>query len=265
MGFPVIRARAFLLLFLFLAMPSAFGAPVWIVGGKVVTPVGGCAGVRWYAGALFHNFSDAGATVRVVHISNASVPRDLPPAPPITVPPHASVPIPTGGPAVSVTEYDVDPSITVEPRLELYDVSVCPSGGLPLGAPPFFAARTKLRMPLFTRLAPPGELQRHLGTDLGATPVRLNVGIYNAGPSAANATITVTQPACARTGVTSVGIAADTFTQFAVSVTPCGGPSNENSFAAYTTVVVDQPSLSMVSVLANGVPPAVTTAVTGGN
>ena len=120
-------------------------------------------------------------------------------------------------------------------------------------------------MPLFTRLAAPGELQRHLGTDLGATSVRLNVGIYNAASSAANATITVTQPVCARTSVTTVSIEPDTFTQFAVSVAPCGGPSNENSFAAYTSVVVDQPSLSMVSVLANGVPPSVTTAVTTGN
>jgi hypothetical protein len=120
-------------------------------------------------------------------------------------------------------------------------------------------------MPVFRHLIPASQEQVHYGTDLGGVETRQNVGVYNAGEASANVVITVRQPFCGRTSMQTALIAPDTFMQVSVpSIVPCStGELQSNS--TYTVVTVDQPSLSFVSTLRNGVAPEVTANVTSGN
>jgi hypothetical protein len=159
-----------------------------------------------------------------------------------------------------VVQFDVADALVAEGRMELYNASCG------IGVPPQVTPFTKLHMPVFTRLVPAGEEQVHYSTDLGAADVRVNVGIYNAGSRTAQATLAVHQPMWPGTAlVQTATIPPDSFVQIGLPhVPPCGNGTPQSS-TAYTTVTVDQPSLSLVSTLINGVAPNATAAVTDGN
>jgi hypothetical protein len=169
------------------------------------------------------------------------------------------VPDAYGASGAWIVQFDVPDTLAAEGRMEVY--GPFDSCGGQLGLP--LTATTKIRMPVFSRLVPPGEEQVHYGTDLGLPPARQNVGIYNAGTQPAAATITVVQPFCAMRSLTQTAIIPpDTLVQVGIlRVPPCGGAPQ--AAAAYTVVTVDQPSLSFVSTLTNGTTPGATAAVTG--
>jgi hypothetical protein len=148
---------------------------------------------------------------------------------------------------------DVPAGVVVEGRDEVYEILTCTSDPSP--GPP-----VKTSLPVFRTLAPPGLPQVKLGTDLGTTPARQNVAIYNAGNQTATALIEVRR-ACDDGLVDSrtVSIPPKTISQFGGF--GMGSPQNEcragpqpadlraNHYVRYTVITVDQPSISLVSTL----------------
>jgi len=246
-------SRRITTLLLAFAIPSsACAKSIWVLHGLGSTQLSPCEVVLWWPGVVFHNRTAADATVVMLHVSNQSVPAIPQPAPaPIKIPAGTSFAL--LGSALGIAQYDVPEALGIEGRMELQGTSICALGQPPGGR------FTKIRMPVFTRLVPPGEEQVHYGTDLAGSDVRINVGIYNAGAQWANATIAVVQAFCSGPTLTqSAAIPPDTFVQVGLPRVPrCG--------SSYTVVTVDQPSLSLVSTLSNTASPAATAAVTGGD
>jgi hypothetical protein len=249
------RTAGFLTLLLLCA--SAQAADVWVLEGNGITQVLECKLVIWKPGLVVHNRGNDSVTIRPMHVSNGGVVASAQ-----TVPAGSSARAigGTAGAGAWISRFDIPDTLGVEARMELYS-GTC----IPLGAPPPTAPFAKIRMPVFRRLVAAGEEQVHYGTDLGGIETRQNVGVYNAGEAAANVVITVKQPFCGTTSMQTALIPADTFAQVSVqNVSPCStGALQSNS--TYTVVTVDQPSLSFVSTLRNGVGPDVTANVTSGN
>lgn len=228
-------------------LASAHAADVWVVHGDVMTPRQPGVFTRWDAFAILHNVSDASATVRLVGANPVS----------ITIAAGTSRTSHFGErlqDALWVSRFDVPSGVRVEGRLELWLVE--PFTGRPPTSVPF----AKLSMPVFDRLAPPGEEQFHFGTDIGGKRSRVNVAIYNGGAVPATARITVLEPLCATTIAEQTAlIAPNQIVQVPVENPP--RISCANGWARSIRVIVDQPSFSFVSVLATEGPPDVTTAV----
>lgn len=249
---------------LFLVSGVAHARMIWVVGGRASSNLAGQS-VRWNGNVIFHNFTAADGVVKVVHVSNST---GTPAFPPLTVPPDTSTSsFNAAAPAPAwIAQYEISDEITPESRLEIYPLAQYGPGGDFL-LPPL----ANVSMPVFTRLFQPGEPQRHLGTDQGGMPVRVNVGIYNAGTQTATATITLVERvsglpvpvpvpenasrrrpdevSCKREISAIVTVPPDTYQQFPLGdLEPCYNPY---SFETFTTVTVDQPSLSVVSTLSN--------------
>ncbi|HEX8617435.1 MAG TPA: hypothetical protein VF911_07610 [Thermoanaerobaculia bacterium] len=143
---------------------------------------------------------------------------------------------------VWVTRLDVPDGVLIDGRLE-YRRSGC------VGPPPSPHPRSKVTTPVFRALTPAGVRTIHTGSDLGAQDVRTNVGIYNAGAVTATATVEVRRAGCAsETAITrDVSVPPDTIIQISVfdDPLPCA-TSRGLVWPAFTTVSVDQPSLSYV-------------------
>jgi hypothetical protein len=237
---------------------SAQAGDVWVVRGGSGTVLHDCLGLRWVADVILHNRTSSEAVVRTIHVSNGGDSS----ANTAALQPHTSATassLGVGGTANSslwVAKLDVPTNLVTEGRLESFDVALCNPGQPPPAVP-----NGKIALPVFTSLTPAGAEQVHFGTDLGGQAVRLNVAVYNAATVPAMATIVVTQPMCANVAVTKIALVpADSIVQIAIpevrACTAAGG------WASYVTVVVDQPSFSFVSTIANGTTPAATHTVT---
>jgi hypothetical protein len=253
--------RTFFALLLFVCA-GAYADPVWVVRGFATTLTGPCTGVNWSANALVHNRADAGATIRVLHISNNGESSGLTSAVlPAGQSALVSSLVSASSPApLWVEELDVPAGVAVEGRLDMF-AGVC-SGGAPPSAMPF----AKLALPVFRALTTAGTRQDHFGTDLGGQQVRMNVAVFNAGDVAARAVVTLEQPLCNAVPLaTTVTVPADSIVQVPLGpVTPCSGLTPVSpTWSSFVTVVVDQPSFSFVSTLVVGTPLNVSAAVTG--
>ena len=120
-------------------------------------------------------------------------------------------------------------------------------------------------LPVFDHLTAPTQPQIHFGTDLGVQPARYNVGIYNAADVRATATVEVTHPACPGDAkvTRTLSIPPHTLAQESLfGIGPsCEGQLSDvgvSPWTTYTTVTVDQPSLSYVVSLAGTERPQVT-------
>jgi hypothetical protein len=236
---------------------SARGENVWILEGGGGTSLPECRVIIWRPGAVVHNRSAASLTIHPLHVSNGGSP-----APPQIFPASASAVLRggTADAAAWISQIDVPAGTAIEGRMELYNDSCHPPA-----VPPTLVPASKVSMPVFRRLVPAGEEQTHYGTDLGGAETRENVGIYNAGESAATAIITVVQPFCGTTLTQTAVVPADTFVQVTIQrITPCIQGSLQHA-STYTTVRVDQPSLTLVSTLVNGDTPNVSMTVTASN
>ena len=114
-------------------------------------------------------------------------------------------------------------------------------------------------MPVFGTLTPANTGQVYVGTDIGSPRARQNVIVYNGGSMRATATIAV------RRGCDDELMDTRTVTVEANSVIQVNGLSpGENdctsdrtpAYVRYTVITVDQPSLSVVSALAEAQPRA---------
>ncbi len=225
---------------------------VYVVGGFADgAPIRYGIWTRWDSDVLFYNSSSATQTVRLINVSNGSD-VDLV-GDSFDVPPMAAVSLPhrfrPSGWVSPLWVWKFEAPLTVETTsfFELYEkIGHLPEPG---------ASRGQIRLPVFERLAPPGEEQVFLGTDLGLRDRRVNVAIYNAADVTAIAEVVVRRNCDGLPLVTETfAIPPDTVIQHGavhsgvVGYTSCAENSTRGT---YVTVTVDQPSLAWVSALAN--------------
>ena len=247
---------------LFLAIaPVTFAASVWTIGGLATSASfdSPCSKTVWEGDTVFLNTNDVPVTVKLIQQTSA---EPLPNASSeFTILPHASASFyqlsGIGTVAYSkdplfIAQFDVPDGVLVEGRIDI-GVNDCPNGLPPLGP-----VSGKAESPVFRSLAPAGVTQRHLGTDLGRQAARVNVGVYNAGNVVAHAHIEVRRVVDDELlDQSDLQIQPNAVTQVALIglANLIGGPPHTtnppqaSSWVAYTSVVVDQPSLSFASVL----------------
>jgi hypothetical protein len=227
---------------MYLLQGSATGAPA----------PGACKVYDWRGIVLFHNRADVPADIRFVGVSNG---RPYPGAiDSFRLDAHRSSTDGLTGwfPAQQVTLWvlhlDVPDTVTVEGRIEIGFNQPCIIGGPQSGG----GAYGKLSFPVYRALQPANVTKVHLGTDDAQVRSRVNVAVYNAASVAATAHLEVRQ-LCDDQVIDSrdVVIGPNTVEQITGlrSEPQCTLPP---TMMTYATVNVDQPSLSWVSVLANG-------------
>jgi hypothetical protein len=252
------------ILLLVLLATTASAADMWVVQGHAFAGTGDpCTLTVWNGDVLFHNTTDAAATVTLLGVSDG--PAVGTNVPSFTIPPHRTITLqakigavwqPVGAKPIWIDHLDVPAGVLVESRLEIGSQACF---GLPVPIP-FFG---KVSFPVVRALTPAGERKVHLGSDLGAVDARVNVGVYNGGQSTAGVTIEVRR-ACddAILDRKQITLAANGFVQTTLSpgapnvsrTSPCFGSTDATLWATYTTVVADQPTLSYASTLANTIP-----------
>jgi hypothetical protein len=237
---------------------SAFAAENYVVHGAALSRVSECRGVSWYAGAILHNRN--AAPVRV-QLTGGSAGAFVAPVE-VEIPANGVHVAQRGGLAGNasdrvlwVTRLDVPDGVEIEGRLDLYETDLCTL------RPPISVAEAKLVLPSFDRLADAGEIQTHNGADLGMTPVRLNVAVYNAGTASANVIVRARRPLCAQptSVVHTATVPANTITQVTLPPVPqCNtGDETNPTWSTEVRVEADQPSFSFVSVIATTPSPTV--------
>jgi hypothetical protein len=241
--------KRFLCALIVLLATRASASDAYLVRFRAVGLTQGCFQLEWLDNVLFYNQGDTQVSIRLLGMSNGQTPPDAPES--ITLPPHrvvslndttqAWMPLIPGG--LWVLHLDIPPAVVVESRDEYALPNQCINSPVPL------AALGKVSMPVVRALVPAGTPQVELGTDLGAPPARMNVGIYNDALLPATATITVRRT-CDDVIVDSrtVSVPAQTIVQFG------GFQQGENTqacffsgWARYVTVTVDQPSFVYVA------------------
>lgn len=248
--------RAILLVIITSCVSVANARDVWVVMGSARGPASGCSPVyTWSADAFLHNVGPQPASVKVIDTSNGvgAEPIDS-----VVPPQHAVALSRLFGQRVPpnmlfVTHLSVTDSILAEGRLEYaYDF---PCSTLP----PLMGPVGKGLFPVFTELRQPLAPQTHFGTDLALQRARINVGIYNDGDVTALAMVETRRPGCV--GGTperqSIQIPPKTIIQTTVR-TPAScdvGDPLMPTWEVSTTVTVDQPSFSYVSIVSNEQPP----------
>lgn len=225
-------------------------AQKFVVHGSALSRVSECRGVFWRAGAVLHNRNAAPATVRLIGgsagVFTSPVEVEIPASAAIVAKP-GTLAGNASDQLLWVTRLDVPEGVEIEARLDLYDADLCSL------RPPTSIADAKIVMPVFDELTPANELQTHLGADLGASNVRLNVAVYNAGETNANVILRARRPLCAQSIATeqTAIVPANTITQIALpSLTPCSSGDEQNpAWSTEVTVESDQPAFSFVSVI----------------
>lgn len=205
----------------------------------------------WMDDVLFYNTLPLTATVRLLGVSNGigeSNPADLLLPPGTLVSLNASAGPrntwrPTEATPMWMVHLDIPEGVIIESRDESYVL-------LGVGSiPPL--ARGKVSMPIVRALTPANQPQVVLGTDLGGVDSRVNVAVYNAGPSSATVTIEVRR-ACDSALVDSAvaSIPPNSVTQvggFIIGDSSTCAATAPEPWARYTVVTVSQPSIAFVS------------------
>jgi len=236
----------------------ASAADVWVLGGLV----GDCSGLQWWADALVFNTLPAPAIVRLVSVSDG--PDNVPgPARELEVLPRQTLGLvsntawsPHGDAPFFMLHLDVPEGVVIEGILNL---GTGLGGPCQIPVPDGSAGYGIIHFPHFRALVPAYQEQIHLGTTLGPLRSRNNVGIYNASAFAATANVTLRRACDDRIAdETTVQLDPNSTTQVRLEnkiTDRCSG--RVKPWIDYVTVTVDQPSLSWVSTLANGVDPRV--------
>ena len=215
------------------------------------TPERNCYSLTWRDRVLLTNMNAAAATVIIAERSDDST---LAPTT-LSVPGHGIADLDSVMPVADntslVAHLAVPPGVEVDSYGEWISRFEC----IPFPD----TARTigQVRLPTFSALVPAGAVQRHLRTDLGRRSAHVNVIVFNAGETAATAFIEVRR-ACDNTLLASrtASVAAKSVTQIGgLTPTPvtssfCNGVDGTGA-VTFTNVTVDQPSLTIVSAVAN--------------
>jgi len=230
--------------------PAHAGDVYALLGMAIGSSPEPCTYYQWTGNVLFHNAGDSDAVIRGLNASNGRPPTGAPVE--FVIPPHRTDSLHAGSffaAPLFVGKFDVPDRVVVESRIEL-GTQYCT-----LNPPPANPNRGKLSFPVYRSLQPPNLPKIHLGTDLGLIDARNNVAIYNAGAVTANAQIEVHR-GCDDSLIDSRDVAIPAYSvvsanglAVASGLAPCGTTA---PYVTYVTVVVDQPSLSWVSTLANG-------------
>jgi len=209
---------------------AAIGAPVF---------------VEWDTDAFFFNHGAAEATVTLLDADAGMQ---------FSIPPQKAVALSTALPArpLHLVHAIVPDAVTVENALFIGAAQ----GGTRPTAPTYEYG--KVRLPVFTALTPANQPQVHLATYLGNQASHANVWIYNGGDEAATAHVVIRRQCDdAVVDETTVGVGpknAVSLSGLAAASTPCPASTTTRAWitrSIYTTVTVDQPSLSFVSSVAN--------------
>ncbi len=237
-------------------MTPAWASDAYVVRFSAHGMTAGCHQAQWSDDILLYNQNDQPATIRLLDISNGTLPAGWPTT--ITVPPRQATSLTREtrdhpwGPTLFSDQYtiwvvhlDVPAGITVESRDEVADIDICTPEHI------FNGAITKVSMPVFHALVPPNITQAKLGTDVGSTSARQNVAIYNGGMDVATATIDV-RSACNNQLIESrvVSVPPNSIIQFegfATGPSECIGNVLVPAWSRYILVTVNQPSFSVVS------------------
>lgn len=227
----------------------ALGSDVWVFRFDSTSLA---IATSWHDNLVFHNIAAQDAVVHLVGISNGGIPPGS--SADLTVPARRTVGFTVLSPFwepygsdLGVVHMDVPDSVLVFSRGGAS--GECPSPCGPVPGP--YPDLGTFSMPVFRSLVPPGQVQIHMGADLGTEPSRINVGIYNAGALPASATVTVSQ-ACDDTVLETrtLSIPPDNAIQFGGlgSAAPhCEShPLDPNPWLRYVTVTVSEPSLSYI-------------------
>lgn len=222
-------------------------ADVYLVRFAAAGPAGVNGNVVWRDDVLLLNTQAVPVHVRLIGISNGALPTGEPSD--ISLSPGKVVSLnrqanwsPEPAVPLWVIHVDVPAGVFLESRDEYYFAYNL------LNVPP--APLGKVSMPIYRALVPANTPNIHLGTDLSANDSRTNVGIYNAGPATATATIEV-RKTCDGTVVDTrvVTVAANTIVQIG-GLRRGGGPCTEGNtpdWMRYTVVTVSQPSFTYVA------------------
>ncbi len=224
----------------------------WVLFGSARGFTTGCdPSYIWATETIFHNTAASDRQIGILHHSGTTI---LPPS--ITVAGGESRSlffgnIPPSG--LEALKIDVPSDVIVESRLQYWNVQPC------VGLPPPLGPSGKIGLLSF-HLTDAGQPQHHYGLDLGIEPVRVNVGVYNAGTSTATATIELRRPKCNNPVTTVLTVPPDTLVQVRVPIPPiCDVSANDAPFWIVNgTVTVDQPSFSYATSVSNVQAPHVT-------
>jgi hypothetical protein len=210
----------------------------------------------WRDQVLFYNSTLSPLAIRVTGISNGEpnlVTPDTVFVPAVGVVSlnvalqNAWVPIPFGSTDAKLwmLHLDVPPGITIQSRNEYFMYDSCTA------SPQSQGALGQVPMPVFRSAAPANVPQVHLGTDTGSVKARINVGIYNASTVQANAHIVVRRVCDGSvTDTRDVTVQPNTVIQIGnlqKGDDTCSALGPE--WMRYTTVTVDQPSMTFASAL----------------
>ena len=231
--------------------PSAVASDAFLVGFFAYGKSSGCHYALWHSDTLLFNTRAVPATIRLLGVSNGPLLPDAPSS--VTVAPREVASVlrrarswaPSGaysGYSIWVVHVDIPDGVVIESRDEVSYIDAC----LP---EPQVISTAKISLPIFRSLVAPNTAQVKLGTDVGSTPARQNVAIFNGGIDVATATIEV-HAACdgALMATTSVSIPANTIVQvggLTTGIHEC--LTGTLDYVRYCVITVDQPSFAYVS------------------
>ncbi|MEO8216839.1 MAG: hypothetical protein ABI718_07140 [Acidobacteriota bacterium] len=266
--------RKLLLLIVFLSLTQALPAEdVFVLGARSqgATLPGSTAFIRWDADTSFHNLGATEATIRRLGVSNGffMVPGtktefSIPPGRSTTTAFEVGPLFPDATP-LWITHFDVPPEVFVDSAL--LPALVDSAGAVP---PTIQLIYGKTSLPVWRSLTPAHQRQVHTGISLGELPSHINVGVYNAGTSQAQAIVEVYRACDDRViDARTVTVPPDTVIQFGgfdASLIFNGCPPERFGFygLGYVIVTVDQPSLSFTSIVVDGQLPISGVQVSGG-
>lgn len=244
---------------LVLMAASAQGADAYIVRFNASGKISQGWQAIWTSDLLLYNQKSTPAEIRLLGVSNGQVEtseslvREIPPRQ-VSSLNRNWAPAGSPRPEMWVMHVEVPEGVTIDARdIVTYRDTIIPDS-LPTGI------YTKVSLPVIKALTPPGVEQIKLGTDLGSTPTRQNVAIYNAGSQLANATVEVRR-ACDdfvvdRRAVTVNPNSIIQVNGLSTGTTTCTPLDRAAGYVRYTVIVVDQPSFSIVSSVTEAQPQA---------
>lgn len=239
----------------------ASAADSWILRGYVHVELNGprpcgVSAAGWQITTLFHNLSDQPRIVRSLDVSNGGVATGD-----VALQPQGSAALIAAAPSVTdtrlwVAHFDVPPDVVVEDRLQYL-----PAVNGSCGAPQVRFHPPTWQLPTYSSLSAANQLQIHLGTDVEGGPMRVNVVVFNAAAVTAAAHVEIRSARCVQTvAVRDLRIEGNGVEQISIALSASESCAPANSFVDpatyFTTVRVDQPSLSFVTVLSIPLPPS---------